>query len=192
MIAHISPASSAFEESRNTLTYAGRAKNIKTRVRALPGPGPKPPEGSLLPHAPLSGAGHCGTGLLPQTVSPCALPRTFNTCAPARKPMAPEGPFPLVQGHAPPALSPSSPIFHFRMPIQMWHFQSPQSIRPAAADSEFFQASPPLLFETRNGPAWLPSPRCHPRAKALESPLPAVGSLSHPECVEEWEWTLAR
>lgn len=35
MIAHISPASSAFEESRNTLTYAGRAKNIKTRVRTL-------------------------------------------------------------------------------------------------------------------------------------------------------------
>lgn len=38
MIAHISPASSAFEESRNTLTYAGRAKNIKTRVRACPVP----------------------------------------------------------------------------------------------------------------------------------------------------------
>lgn len=35
MIAHISPASTAFEESRNTLTYAGRAKNIRTRVRAL-------------------------------------------------------------------------------------------------------------------------------------------------------------
>ncbi|KAL4687598.1 hypothetical protein H8959_019726 [Pygathrix nigripes] len=33
MIAHISPASSAFEESRNTLTYASRAKNIKTRVK---------------------------------------------------------------------------------------------------------------------------------------------------------------
>ncbi|XP_072501684.1 kinesin-like protein KIF19 isoform X2 [Notamacropus eugenii] len=33
MIAHISPASSAFEESRNTLTYAGRARNIKTRVK---------------------------------------------------------------------------------------------------------------------------------------------------------------
>ncbi|XP_046319425.1 kinesin-like protein KIF19 isoform X1 [Marmota monax] len=33
MIAHISPASTAFEESRNTLTYAGRAKNIKTRVK---------------------------------------------------------------------------------------------------------------------------------------------------------------
>ncbi|CAI9163880.1 unnamed protein product [Rangifer tarandus platyrhynchus] len=33
MIAHISPASSAFEESRNTLTYAGRAKNIKTRAK---------------------------------------------------------------------------------------------------------------------------------------------------------------
>ncbi|XP_028935839.1 kinesin-like protein KIF19 isoform X2 [Ornithorhynchus anatinus] len=32
MIAHISPASGAFEESRHTLTYAGRAKNIKTRV----------------------------------------------------------------------------------------------------------------------------------------------------------------
>ncbi|XP_024836851.1 kinesin-like protein KIF19 isoform X3 [Bos taurus] len=33
MIAHISPASSAFEESRNTLTYASRAKSIKTRVK---------------------------------------------------------------------------------------------------------------------------------------------------------------
>ncbi|XP_023569777.1 kinesin-like protein KIF19 [Octodon degus] len=33
MIAHISPASTAFEESRNTLNYAGRAKNIKTRVK---------------------------------------------------------------------------------------------------------------------------------------------------------------
>ncbi|XP_032900452.1 kinesin-like protein KIF19 isoform X1 [Amblyraja radiata] len=33
MIAHISPASSSFEESRNTLTYADRAKNIKTRVK---------------------------------------------------------------------------------------------------------------------------------------------------------------
>lgn len=36
MIAHISPASTAFEESRNTLTYAGRAKNIRTRVRLPP------------------------------------------------------------------------------------------------------------------------------------------------------------
>ncbi|XP_076855748.1 kinesin-like protein KIF19 isoform X2 [Brachyhypopomus gauderio] len=33
MIAHISPASMAFEESRNTLTYADRAKNIRTRVK---------------------------------------------------------------------------------------------------------------------------------------------------------------
>ncbi|XP_036404085.1 kinesin-like protein KIF19 [Megalops cyprinoides] len=33
MIAHISPASSAFEESRNTLTYADRAKSIRTRVK---------------------------------------------------------------------------------------------------------------------------------------------------------------
>ncbi|XP_048411463.1 kinesin-like protein KIF19 isoform X1 [Stegostoma tigrinum] len=33
MIAHISPASLSFEESRNTLTYADRAKNIKTRVK---------------------------------------------------------------------------------------------------------------------------------------------------------------
>ena len=32
MIAHISPASFHFEESRNTLTYADRAKNIKTKV----------------------------------------------------------------------------------------------------------------------------------------------------------------
>ncbi|XP_037669691.1 kinesin-like protein KIF19 [Choloepus didactylus] len=33
MIAHISPASTSFEESRTTLTYAYRAKNIKTRVK---------------------------------------------------------------------------------------------------------------------------------------------------------------
>jgi len=32
MIAHISPASFHFEESRNTLTYADRAKNIRTKV----------------------------------------------------------------------------------------------------------------------------------------------------------------
>lgn len=32
MIAHISPASTHFEESRSTLLYAYRAKNIKTRV----------------------------------------------------------------------------------------------------------------------------------------------------------------
>lgn len=125
MIAHISPASSAFEESRNTLTYAGRAKNIKTRVRALPGPGPKPPEGSLPPHAPLSGAGHCGTGLLPQPVSPCALPCTFNTCAPARKPTAPEGPSPLFKvtlflPHPLPA-----PFFIFGCPFRCGIFKAP-------------------------------------------------------------------
>ncbi|KPP69739.1 kinesin-like protein KIF19-like [Scleropages formosus] len=33
MIAHISPASVAFEESRNTLSYADRAKSIRTRVK---------------------------------------------------------------------------------------------------------------------------------------------------------------
>uniref|UniRef100_A0A3B5L489 Kinesin-like protein n=1 Tax=Xiphophorus couchianus TaxID=32473 RepID=A0A3B5L489_9TELE len=33
MIAHISPASIAFEESRNTLAYADRAKSIRTRVK---------------------------------------------------------------------------------------------------------------------------------------------------------------
>ncbi|KAL5019094.1 hypothetical protein ScPMuIL_004816 [Solemya velum] len=33
MIAHISPASAHFEESRNTLVYADRAKHIKTKVR---------------------------------------------------------------------------------------------------------------------------------------------------------------
>ncbi|ESP03922.1 hypothetical protein LOTGIDRAFT_110046, partial [Lottia gigantea] len=33
MIAHISPASLNFEESRNTLVYADRAKHIKTKVR---------------------------------------------------------------------------------------------------------------------------------------------------------------
>jgi len=32
MIAHISPASTSFEESRMTLIYAYRAKNIKTQV----------------------------------------------------------------------------------------------------------------------------------------------------------------
>nr|XP_028562583.1 kinesin-like protein KIF19 [Podarcis muralis] len=33
MIAHVSPASTSFEESRTTLIYAYRAKNIKTRVK---------------------------------------------------------------------------------------------------------------------------------------------------------------
>ena len=32
MIAHISPASFHFEESRNTLVYADRAKNIRSKV----------------------------------------------------------------------------------------------------------------------------------------------------------------
>lgn len=32
MIAHASPASGSFEETRNTLVYADRAKNIKTNV----------------------------------------------------------------------------------------------------------------------------------------------------------------
>lgn len=32
MIAHISPASTSFEESRMTLIYAHRAKSIKTQV----------------------------------------------------------------------------------------------------------------------------------------------------------------
>ena len=34
MIAHISPASTSFEESRNTLKYAERAKHIKTTVQS--------------------------------------------------------------------------------------------------------------------------------------------------------------
>lgn len=45
MIAHISPASTHFEESRTTLLYAYRAKNIKTRVSRsplLPLPSPSP------------------------------------------------------------------------------------------------------------------------------------------------------
>ena len=45
MIAHISPASTHFEESRTTLLYAYRAKNIKTRVSRsplLPSPSPSP------------------------------------------------------------------------------------------------------------------------------------------------------
>ncbi|EDO28474.1 predicted protein, partial [Nematostella vectensis] len=33
MIAHVSPASRMFEESRNTLLYADRAKSIKTKVK---------------------------------------------------------------------------------------------------------------------------------------------------------------
>lgn len=36
MIAHISPASIHFEESRNTLVYADRAKHIKTKVHVHP------------------------------------------------------------------------------------------------------------------------------------------------------------
>lgn len=43
MIAHISPASTSFEESRTTLLYAYRAKNIKTRVSEWEG-GPRGPE----------------------------------------------------------------------------------------------------------------------------------------------------
>lgn len=35
MVAHISPASFHFEESRNTLVYADRAKHIKTKVGRL-------------------------------------------------------------------------------------------------------------------------------------------------------------
>ena len=35
MIAHVSPASTAFEESRNTLGYADRAKHIKTKVHIV-------------------------------------------------------------------------------------------------------------------------------------------------------------
>ncbi|XP_064323111.1 kinesin-like protein KIF19 [Phalacrocorax carbo] len=35
MIAHISPASTAFEESRNTLTYAHRAKSIRTTAKLV-------------------------------------------------------------------------------------------------------------------------------------------------------------
>ena len=35
MIAHVSPASNQFDESRNTLVYADRAKNIKTKVRMV-------------------------------------------------------------------------------------------------------------------------------------------------------------
>lgn len=42
MIAHISPASTSFEESRTTLLYAYRAKNIKTRVSEWEG-GPSSP-----------------------------------------------------------------------------------------------------------------------------------------------------
>ncbi|XP_022236080.1 kinesin-like protein KIF19, partial [Limulus polyphemus] len=34
MIAHISPAAVHFDESRNTLVYADRAKNIKNKVRS--------------------------------------------------------------------------------------------------------------------------------------------------------------
>lgn len=33
MIAHVSPASGSFEESRNTLAYADRAKNIKLTAK---------------------------------------------------------------------------------------------------------------------------------------------------------------
>lgn len=35
MIAHVSPASTSFEESRNTLNYAERSRNIKTKVRFI-------------------------------------------------------------------------------------------------------------------------------------------------------------
>ena len=35
MIAHISPASTVFEESRNTLVYAERGKRIKNKVSSI-------------------------------------------------------------------------------------------------------------------------------------------------------------
>lgn len=50
MVAHISPASTHFEESRTTLLYAYRAKNIKTRVRHPPAP-------HMLTHTALPAAG---------------------------------------------------------------------------------------------------------------------------------------
>lgn len=49
MITHISPASTSFEESRTTLLYAYRAKNIKTRVR--------PPCAEFSLHAPSGTSG---------------------------------------------------------------------------------------------------------------------------------------
>ena len=90
MIAHISPASSAFEESRNTLTYAGRAKNIKTRVR-----------GPLLcaPRTRFSGPRLKPPGLKPGPATPQPPPthtldRDTTALAPllARKTSASEGP----------------------------------------------------------------------------------------------------
>lgn len=55
MIAHISPASTHFEESRTTLLYAYRAKNIKTRVRRPPCSTSAPPLATFSLRAP-SGA----------------------------------------------------------------------------------------------------------------------------------------
>ena len=50
MIAHISPASTAFEESRSTLAYAQRAKSIRSTVgqaQAPSSPGSQPSAGPL-------------------------------------------------------------------------------------------------------------------------------------------------
>lgn len=118
MIAHISPASSAFEESRNTLTYAGRAKNIKTRVRALPGGIPATPPHSLAPAT-------VALASFPSPMSPHALPHTLNTCVPAGKRTAPEGPRLLVQGHVPPAPIPFHLHFRLQMPVQTFTFSKP-------------------------------------------------------------------
>lgn len=79
MIAHISPASSAFEESRNTLTYAGRAKNIKTRVRALSGGIPAAPPHSLWSQPPWQwprSLVKCRPVPFPEPSTPACLPRT--------------------------------------------------------------------------------------------------------------------
>lgn len=65
MIAHISPASTHFEESRTTLLYAYRAKNIKTRVRCPPAP-----TRALPPPAPSSRSQEGPCLSLPAVVAP--------------------------------------------------------------------------------------------------------------------------
>lgn len=80
MIAHISPASTAFEESRSTLTYAHRAKSIRTTAglgaQVPPSPGGQsaprlPPQAALGPAAPQRGGYEELTPTLPHGPQGC-------------------------------------------------------------------------------------------------------------------------
>lgn len=133
MIAHISPASSAFEESRNTLTYAGRAKNIKTRVR----------DPWSVPQGPPSWAKIRAPGLIPV---PATAPHILWNQPPPHRPHSP------VQCHscALPCCPPGSPqplrVPFFSCKVCEPRAPSSPSISPfSSLDSQMFTFPKPLI-----------------------------------------------